>query len=96
MQESIGERSEKLLFLKQVKVAIRYYGVLADLAGRNTDDPGIREGAVFADLKELLEEKYPDFCKYTFVFFQNANHCPLESTVKKEIEIECMPPFSGG
>lgn len=79
-----------------MKVALRFYGVLADLAGKNMDNLGIKDGVTFAELKDLLENKYPDFRKYTIVYFQNANRCSIESIVKKEIEIECMPPFSGG
>ncbi len=77
-------------------VALRFYGILTDLAGRNMDTLEIDDGSTFAEIKNLLENKYPDFSKYTIVYFQNANRCSIENIVKKEVEIECMPPFSGG
>lgn len=77
-------------------IGIRYYGVLTDLAGKTTDNMNSNEVSTFTELKDILEKRYPEFGNYPIVFFQNLKHCTLESTILKGVEIDCMPPFSGG
>lgn len=75
---------------------VKFYGVLTELAGKTTDNLKIREGTTFSELKDLLENRYPGFGNYPIVFFQNLNHCTPDKIVVQEMEVDCMPPFSGG
>jgi molybdopterin converting factor small subunit len=96
MSKSVGRGRKELLFLILRMVALNYYGVLTDLSGMTSDNVNISEGSTFSELKDLLEKRYPEFAKYSIVFFQKSNYCTLESTMLKGFEIDCMPPFSGG
>jgi molybdopterin converting factor small subunit len=94
--KSVEERRKELLFLTGRMIELRFYGVLTDLAGNITEKLDISAEITFADLKKHLEKKYPDLHLYSVVFFQNNKFCAMADKVTEEVEIDCMPPFSGG
>lgn len=48
------------------------------------------------EFKRELIAKYPAFREVSVVFFQNQKLCADNSELIPGIEIDCMPPFSGG
>lgn len=75
---------------------VRYYGILTDLAGKSSEEMETNGVNTFSDLQEMLKSNYPGFDDYPIVFFQNSRHCTSEDQVQYNVDIDCMPPFSGG
>jgi len=81
-----------------MRVTVRFFGVLKDLAGRAEDTldvpPGTTLGAVFrtyAERFETLEIRSP-----SILFARNQEFVKAEQTLSENDEIAFLPPVSGG
>lgn len=78
-----------------MKLKIRYYGLLTDITHSEME---IIEGygITTANLITILHKKYPDFSKYSIVYFANGKQLEQTENISSITEIDCMPPFAGG
>lgn len=80
-----------------MKLKIRYYGALTDIT--NCENEVIElmdEQVVIEHLKFKLEKQYPDFANYSIIYFANNKKINDGENLTPMMELDCMPPFSGG
>lgn len=79
-----------------METAIRYYGILSELASLEKESVRLDSGMIADEFKKELIGRYPTFSEVPIVIFQNQKLCAEKSELIPGVEIDCMPPFSGG
>lgn len=77
-----------------MQIDIKYFGMLAEITGCNSEKVE-SEIQTVADLQKVLLEKYPDFKNKDFRIAQNQELVALETKLTGQ-EIAVLPPFAGG
>jgi len=83
-----------------VKIKVKLFANLKDLAGVPEFEPDIKEGTKVSDFMLIICEKFPalkDMVETRRVFISiNQDMAGKEDTLKEGDEIGLLPPFSGG
>lgn len=79
-----------------MELTIQYYGVLSEIAGKDSEKIFMDMPASTVQLKERLIRRYPAFRDHTLILFSDAVKCTDSTEIKQGSMIDCMPPFSGG
>jgi len=77
-----------------MNIEINYFGMLAEVTGRNSEVLAFSATPV-SDLKEFLFQKYPKLQTLDFRIAQNQE-LVSEDTLLNGQEIALLPPFAGG
>lgn len=77
-----------------MQVEVKYFGILAEITGCNTEQL-VSSSLEIAGLKETLINKYPDFKNTDFRIAQNQE-LVVDSALLTGQEIAVLPPFAGG
>ncbi len=56
----------------------------------------MKEQSTLDDFKSNLERRFPDLADHSIIFFANGKKIESGEELKPKMEIDCMPPFSGG
>lgn len=78
-----------------MKVNIRYFGMLAEIVGKNEEILEVDEGMSVTELKNLQIKTYqiPDADSVQLAINQILN---IEVKLKNGDEVAFLPPFAGG
>ena len=79
-----------------MKLIIRYWGVLTELAGCTEEELDLNSGFTVTSLNNRLITNYPAFNGIPLIFFTRGKIINGNYTIPEGMEIDCMPPFSGG
>jgi len=77
-----------------MQVEVKYFGMLAEITGCNSEQLVISSPEI-TGLKEVLLNKYPDFVNKDFRIAQNQELVSDTALLTGE-EIAVLPPFAGG
>lgn len=77
-----------------MKTRINYFGMLAELAGCQSEEI-IHDALKVGDLVAVLRQKYPALSTKTFQVCQNLQIVGADSDLETS-EVVLLPPFSGG
>lgn len=75
-------------------ITIKYFGLLAEVTGCNSEEINF-SGTTVSDLKEVLFQKYKTLRNKDFQVAQN-NELIIDKTEVNASEIALLPPFAGG
>ena len=73
---------------------IRIFGNLTDIFG--ADNYTIEPVATVSDLKEKLEQVFPQLGSYIYLTVINDEIAQANSFIPPDAEIALLPPYSGG
>lgn len=78
-----------------MKVTVKYFGMLAEAAGKNEEIMDVAQGISVSELKNRQVKTYqiPDADSVQVAVNQNLN---TEVELKEGDEIAFLPPFAGG
>jgi molybdopterin converting factor small subunit len=76
------------------KVAVTYYGMIAEKIGKTHEDLELPSGNI--ELRSFFEQKYPNLTKQTFSIAVDLNYTATISADASPHKIDIMPPFAGG
>lgn len=78
-----------------MKVSVKYFGMIAEAAGRNGEVLEVAQGISAKELKDQQIEKYriPDAESVQLAVNQNLDN---EVELKEGDEVAFLPPFAGG
>lgn len=78
-----------------MKINIKYFGILAETAGKNEEVLEVQEGLSVAGLKDKQVKTYqiPDAESVQLAVNQNLN---TKVELKEGDEVAFLPPFAGG
>jgi molybdopterin converting factor subunit 1 len=81
-----------------VRVTVRLFARLRDLAGTSEIAAEVAQGATIADVWAGLVERHPALAPYagSLSAARNLEYTRLSTTVAEADEIAFMPPVSGG
>ncbi|MGD2034666.1 MAG: MoaD/ThiS family protein [Bacteroidales bacterium] len=79
-----------------MEILIRYYGVLTDVTACESEVIKLSEMATLDELKSEIISRYPSIDEYTVAYFTNNLKLEDRNSISPGMEIDCMPPFSGG
>lgn len=75
-------------------ITILFFGQLVDITG--TSSIKLTDISDTDDLKNRLQQQFPDLKKMTFSIAVNKQIIQKNTTLKSEDEVALLPPFSGG
>ncbi len=70
--------------------------MLTDIAGCTEEEIQIDSDSTVGTLENLLNSRYPSFSNVPVIYFTGSRRWETGQTLTEGMEIECMPPFSGG
>ncbi|WP_034919924.1 MoaD/ThiS family protein [Gillisia sp. CAL575] len=78
-----------------MKVNVKYFGVIAESAGKNEEVLELKQGTSVKDLKNQQIKKYQiqDAESVQIAVNQDLNN---EAELKEDDEVAFLPPFAGG
>lgn len=79
-----------------IKLRIRYYGKLTELAGCEVEELLLDSVSNIEVLNKKLISMYPKIRDIPLIFFANNKRWNKSQILAENTEIDCMPPFSGG
>jgi MoaE-MoaD fusion protein len=84
--------------LKAMRVHVRFFGILKELAGKPDDVLELHESATVADLLAFCEERIPTLksAMAAIAVAVNQEYAGAETSLKSEDEVALLPPVSGG
>jgi molybdopterin synthase catalytic subunit len=82
----------------QMQVRVKFFGMLKEVAGRESDTLGLPEGSSVADLLHRCAASSPDLKEYFPVIAVALNHeySERDVTLHEGDEVALIPPVSGG
>lgn len=75
-------------------ITIKYFGLLAEVTGSNSEDISF-SGTTVSDVKEALFQKYETLRNKDFQIAQNQELVTDDTEITAN-EIALLPPFAGG
>jgi len=81
-----------------VKVRIKYFALVAEVAGRDGETLELAAGATVADALESLSRQYPRLATARFrpLVAVNRRHAGNDVSLAEGDELAVFPPVSGG
>ena len=81
-----------------MQVRVKFFGMLKEVAGRDSETLGLPEGARVADLLENCAQSMPDLKDYFPIIAVALNHeySERDATLREGDEVALIPPVSGG
>ncbi len=84
-----------------MKIKVRFFSILKDVAGRESIELELPEGAKLRDLLEKIYSLYPDLEKISgeevgVIALLNGNYGRLDDELGDGDEVALVPPASGG
>lgn len=81
-----------------MKVGIRYFALVAEVAGREGETLELAAGATVADALQRVTEQYPRLAAAGFrpLVAVNRRHAGEDSSLAEGDELAVFPPVSGG
>ncbi len=80
-----------------MRIKVIAFGISRDILGDFNNQIDLNEPATVADLKQLLLQRFPDFCKLTSLRFAlNGEYADDADALAERDEIVLIPPVSGG
>lgn len=76
------------------KVAVTYYGMVAEKIGKTTEELDLPSGEI--ELRAFFEKKYPNLIAQTFSIAVDLNYTTIIPSSASPKKIDIMPPFAGG
>ena len=73
---------------------IQIFGKLTDIFG--ADNYTIESAAAVSDLKEKLEQTFPQLKNYVYLTVVNDEIAQENASIPSDAEIALLPPYSGG
>jgi molybdopterin converting factor small subunit len=70
--------------------------LLTDITASESEIIDLKPGSFSYELKSDLIGKYPAFEEIPLVLFQDQRICKGNTELIPGVDIDCMPPFSGG
>lgn len=78
-----------------MKVSVKYFGIMAESAGRNEETIEVVQGTSAKELKDLQIEKYQISDPDAVQLAVNQN-LDTQVKLKEGDEVAFLPPFAGG
>ena len=81
-----------------MQVRILFFGVLKDLAGRESDSLSLPDGATLADVLSYYQERIPRWKEFvsSMAISVNQEYAAPDTRLKAGDEVALLPPVSGG
>jgi len=79
-----------------MNLTVKYYGLVAEITGKNTEHLEYKEMPSVKNLKQALQKEYPELEEATFQIAVNQQIADQETPIKDGDEIALLPPFAGG
>ena len=81
-----------------MRTEVKLFALAKQLAGCDAIAVDLPDGAIVADLRHVITERYPDLADLLAhaMFAVNAQYANDDSLVPPDAEIACIPPVSGG
>lgn len=76
-------------------ITIKYFGAVAEAVRSGSEILHLDENTI-AELRSILEQKYPPIKNLTYVFALNQTIAKEDSRINDDDEIALLPPFAGG
>ena len=73
---------------------IQIFGKLTDIFG--ADNYMIEPAATVSELKEKLEQAFPQLVNYVYLVVINDEIVQENSSIPSDAEVALLPPYSGG
>ncbi len=77
---------------------VRLFAVARQLAGSDSVDVELSDGATVADLRNAIQDQFPELAHVVrhVAFALNTEYAQDDTMIPDEAEIACIPPVSGG
>ena len=81
-----------------MQVKVQYLGILRELAGRESEESAVREGASLGELYATLQERIPQLAEFRHAVAMAVNYeySGPERILREGDEVALLPPVSGG
>lgn len=77
-------------------IKLKYFGLIAEYCLRSEELLHVPEESTAADLKLLLEQKYPILLRKSYQLARNQQIATDEVVLLEADELALLPPFAGG
>jgi molybdopterin synthase catalytic subunit/molybdopterin synthase sulfur carrier subunit len=81
-----------------MRVQLRLFAVAKQMAGRDSIELELPEGATIAELRRELGARVPELSGLTpqMMFAVDAEYADDDRTIDPDADLACIPPVSGG
>lgn len=81
-----------------MKIQLRLFAVAKQMAGRDSIELELPEGATIAELRHELGDRVPELSGLTaqMMFAIDAEYAADDDTIGPGADLACIPPVSGG
>lgn len=81
-----------------MRVRVRYFAALREIAGREAEELELPQGATVTTARELLAERYPGMAPVLArsAAAVNRSYVPAETSLAASDELAFIPPVGGG
>lgn len=75
---------------------IKYFGLIADLTGKEEEQWLIKENTTVENMQQQLQEAYSELTEASYKIAVNQQFVEAQVLIKENDEIALLPPFAGG
>lgn len=79
-----------------MKIKIKYFGMIAESTGKDSESFDIEEGTSVGGLQDRLYSDYPELKEMNFKIAVDQELAAPEFIIGENAEIAILPPFAGG
>lgn len=80
-----------------MNVTLKYFGLLAEITQSSEEQLELKsETKTLSELKQNIENRFPDFQKTSYSMALNQTICNPEVLLQEQDVIAFLPPFAGG
>jgi molybdopterin synthase sulfur carrier subunit len=81
-----------------MEIRLRYFASLREITGRNEETLTVAENASVADVRDLLQARYPALQSVIerCISAVNRSYVPAETVLHEHDEVVFIPPMGGG
>jgi len=79
-----------------MKIHLRYYGVIGEQVGCESETVEIQPAYSIADLDAFLKQRYPSLGNLDYQVSYNHKMSGRETLLEAEAVVALLPPFAGG
>ncbi len=77
-------------------IKLKYFGLIAECCQQSEELLQLPAGSTAADLKLLLEQKYPILIRKSYQLYRNQQLAVDTVLLREADELALLPPFAGG
>lgn len=82
----------------ELRVRVKFFARYREVAGKTMIELEIAEGTTLAELKQIIEHRFPPLkvFSHNLLLAVNGEYAPPHLTLREGEEIAFLPPLSGG